>query len=101
MSTKDNTLQNENETGRDCSNDNVEAFKLDEEFDYDNVTLTPKYSAAQMTLLADIVKQNIIPVKVPFAASSLQVNSLCVSLSMFGVWLWHQGRQWTSLYVYM
>lgn len=47
----------------------VEEFKLDDDFDYDNVVLTPKYSAAEMALLADMLKGNVTPVRVPFAAS--------------------------------
>ena len=31
------------EPSENCSGDVVEAFKLDEDFDYDNIILTPKY----------------------------------------------------------
>ena len=38
------------QTKESCS-DEVEAFILDTEFDYDNVTLTPKYSGEEMAIM--------------------------------------------------
>ena len=36
--------------------DAVEAFTLDEDFDYDNVILTPKFSAEDMAILINCAK---------------------------------------------
>ncbi|ELV12153.1 hypothetical protein TREES_T100003564 [Tupaia chinensis] len=37
--------------------DEVQPFSLDEEFDYDSVTLTPKFPAAEMEMLRELSKQ--------------------------------------------
>ena len=55
-------------TSENCSDDVVEAFKLDENFDYDNVMLTPKYSVAEMAMLANLLEQETTPSRVPYAA---------------------------------
>ncbi|XP_051000171.1 intraflagellar transport-associated protein [Acomys russatus] len=37
--------------------DEVQPFSLDEEFDYDNVTLTPKFTAEEIATMQDLSKQ--------------------------------------------
>lgn len=37
--------------------DEVQPFSLDEEFDYDNVALTPKFTAAEMETIRELLKQ--------------------------------------------
>ncbi|XP_008059535.1 uncharacterized protein C11orf74 homolog [Carlito syrichta] len=37
--------------------DEVQPFSLDEEFDYDNVTLTPKFSLAELEAIKELCKQ--------------------------------------------
>ncbi|XP_023566179.1 uncharacterized protein C11orf74 homolog isoform X2 [Octodon degus] len=37
--------------------DEVQPFSLDEDFDYDNVTLTPKFTAAEIETLKELLKQ--------------------------------------------
>ena len=43
---------------QECSNE-VEAFSLDENFDYDNVVLTPKYSPEDMERISTLMKANV------------------------------------------
>lgn len=38
--------------------DEVQPFFLDEEFDYDNVTLTPKFTAGELATIQELSKQN-------------------------------------------
>uniref|UniRef100_A0A8D2DHV2 Intraflagellar transport-associated protein n=1 Tax=Sciurus vulgaris TaxID=55149 RepID=A0A8D2DHV2_SCIVU len=37
--------------------DEVQPFSLDEEFDYDNVALTPKFTAEEMETIRELLKQ--------------------------------------------
>ena len=34
----------------------VEPFSLDQDFDYDNVVLTPKYTEAEMSIVKDLME---------------------------------------------
>ena len=63
------------EPSENCSGDVVEAFKLDEDFDYDNITLTLKYSVAEMALLENLLQQGTTPSKVPNLAVGPQVST--------------------------
>lgn len=38
--------------------DDVHPFSLDEEFDYDNVALTPKFSEAELKAIIDLSEEN-------------------------------------------
>ena len=46
-------------TQQDCSDD-VEPFALDQDFDYDNFVLTPKYSPEDMERLSQLMTGKII-----------------------------------------
>ncbi len=61
-------------TGHSEDDDEVKAFSLDENFDYENIVLTPKFSPAEFAQLVEIGKKNSYQVAVPFAAVSDQVG---------------------------
>lgn len=63
------------EPSENCSGDVVEAFKLDEDFDYDNIILTPKYSVAEMAVLENLLQQGTTPIRVPYSAVGPQVST--------------------------
>lgn len=39
--------------------DDVQPFSLDEEFDYDNVALTPKFSEAELKAIIELSKEKM------------------------------------------
>lgn len=46
--------------------DEVQPFFFDEEFDYDNVTLTPKFTAGEITTIQEVVKQKTVDTNTDF-----------------------------------
>lgn len=46
--------------------DEVQPFFLDEEFDYDNVTLTPKFTAGEIASIQDLAKQKTMDTNTDF-----------------------------------
>ncbi|KAK7814974.1 hypothetical protein U0070_024317, partial [Myodes glareolus] len=46
--------------------DEVQPFFLDEEFDYDNVTLTPKFTAGEIASIQELAKQKMIDTNTDF-----------------------------------
>ena len=63
------------EPSENCSGDVVEVFKLDEDFDYDNIILTPKYSVAEVAMLENLLQQGTTPIRVPYSAVGPQVST--------------------------
>ncbi len=61
--------------------DEIEPFQLDDDFDYDNVTLTPKFSASEMEHLAQFLKQNITTTRVPFAHDASPL--VCIKVVLY------------------
>lgn len=46
--------------------DEVQPFFLDEEFDYDNVTLTPKFTAGEIASIQEVAKQKMMDTNADF-----------------------------------
>lgn len=51
------TVKGTEEQVEEIFGDEVQPFSLDEEFDYDNVALTPKFTTAEMETIRELLKQ--------------------------------------------
>ncbi|XP_015333276.1 intraflagellar transport-associated protein isoform X1 [Marmota marmota marmota] len=51
------TVKGTEKQAEEIFGDEVQPFSLDEEFDYDNVALTPKFTAAEMETIRELLKQ--------------------------------------------
>lgn len=59
--------------------DEVQPFFLDEEFDYDNVTLTPKFTAGEIATIQELAKKRMMDTNTDFCEHHDWVNRcLCV-----------------------
>ncbi|CAI9162011.1 unnamed protein product [Rangifer tarandus platyrhynchus] len=51
------TVKGADKQGEEIVGDEVQAFSLDEEFDYDAVVLTPKFTPAELNAIKELSKQ--------------------------------------------